>query len=140
MYNNIGGKIKKLSIIICVIGIIISLLLAIISLPKIETIKYAIKLNLYGLIKDPIINSAKIFIIGALLSWISSFCLYGFGQLIENSDKTVELLERNNYLLSITLKNNTENNNTNNNINNNSTNQSSNSNEKSSDESIPNVF
>ena len=29
--------------------------------------------------------------VGSFLSWIGSFLLYGFGQLIENSDKLVEL-------------------------------------------------
>ena len=35
-----------------------------------------------------------VMIFGSLASWVSSFFIYGFGQLVENSDKTVALLKK----------------------------------------------
>ena len=34
-------------------------------------------------------------LLGVLISWIGSFVLYGFGQLVDNSDKLVEKAEKN---------------------------------------------
>lgn len=79
MFKNIGKKIKILAKIITWIGIAISCLLGIIMMFAIE----------YGFVAGILI-----IIIGSISSWISSFLLYGFGQLIENSDKTVELLSK----------------------------------------------
>ena len=73
MFNNIGGKIKGLAIIIFAIGLIISFSVG------------------FVLIKNG--NSSRgilVIILGSLISWISVFTLYGFGQLVENSDILVE--------------------------------------------------
>ena len=35
-----------------------------------------------------------IFIVGSLLSWIGSFFTYGFGELVENSAKIAEKMEK----------------------------------------------
>ena len=74
MFENIGGKLKKLASILTWIGCILSLLAGFI---------YAFPIGL--LLITPI---------GCLLSWVGSFALYGFGQLIENSDRCVDLLTR----------------------------------------------
>ncbi len=76
MYDNIGGKIKKLATFLSLIGIIISILIGLILTVVIDNILFLLLIG--GL--------------GSLFAWIASFCLYGFGQLIENSDKTVRLL------------------------------------------------
>ena len=74
MFNNIGGKIKALAKIICWIGIICCIILAIL---------YAYQArNTYGYIV-----AAVIAIFGSLASWIGSFLLYGFGELVDNSAK-----------------------------------------------------
>ncbi len=76
MYDNIGGKIKKLATILCFIGIIISILIGIILTVVLDNVLFLLLIG--GL--------------GSLFAWIASFCLYGFGQLIENSDHSVRLL------------------------------------------------
>ena len=68
MYANIGGKIKTLASVLCWAGIIISCLFGLITLA---------------------FGGIFIAAIGSLMSWISSFVLYGFGQIIENTDKLV---------------------------------------------------
>ena len=70
MFKNIGGKIKALAKVICWIGIIGSVLAGIGMMVADED------MIVYGLLIMPI---------GALMSWIGSFMLYGFGELVENS-------------------------------------------------------
>ena len=72
MFDNICGKIKTMAQVICVLGIIGSAISGI------------------GLfINKFVINGIAVIVGGALLSWIGSLCLYGFGQLIENTDLLV---------------------------------------------------
>lgn len=70
MFDNIGKKIKTLAKVICWAGIIASFIGAIIIYEEFEEIIFCI-LTLA---------------VGALISWVGSFTLYGFGQLIDNSD------------------------------------------------------
>ena len=72
MFENIGGKIKKLAKIICWIGIIISAL-------------SGIALIAYGG-SEGVVGGLMTIVVGCLASWVSSFFAYGFGQLIENTD------------------------------------------------------
>ena len=69
MFDNIGGKIKSLAMFFCCIGVIVSFVFGIVLITK--------KFFLWGIL---------VIIIGSLMSWIGSWVLYGFGQLIENSD------------------------------------------------------
>lgn len=71
MYNNIGRKIKMLATIVFIIGCVGSAIAGISLISAYESI-----LSFGGLI----------IILGPLASWISTCLLYGFGQLIENSD------------------------------------------------------
>lgn len=75
LYNNIGNKIKILAFVIATIGSILSLIFSIVALSN----------NL-------IIEFILIIVLGPLFSWISSFILYGFGQIVENSDKNISKL------------------------------------------------
>ena len=70
MFNNIGGKIKTLARVICWIGIIASVVGGIGMMVMDED------MIIFGLLTIPV---------GALMSWIGSFMLYGFGELVENS-------------------------------------------------------
>lgn len=70
MFDNIGGKIKVTAQVICWVGIIISVLIGLASFEN---------------------GGIVLIILGSLSSWVGSFVLYGFGQLIENSDVLVEL-------------------------------------------------
>lgn len=77
MFDNIGDKIKTLASVITVLGIIASLITGGVMISANDN------LALIGLL---------IMVLGSLISWISSFLLYGFGQLIENSDKLMKIL------------------------------------------------
>ncbi|MBQ4120014.1 MAG: hypothetical protein IJD45_06470 [Clostridia bacterium] len=76
MFKNIGGKIKKLSEIVTWMGIITSVILGIIIMSPGDTMILA------GLI---------VIVLGCFASWTSSFLLYGYGQLIENTDRLLLL-------------------------------------------------
>ena len=71
MFTNIGRKIKILAYVITILGIISSLVVGIyfISIDIAESKAYGI----------------AIIILGSLISWASSFVLYGLGQLIEDT-------------------------------------------------------
>lgn len=72
MFCNIGGKIKSLAKTVCILGIAIS---AILGLALVNKVGFA------GIV---------VIVIGSLISWVGSFCLYGFGELI---DTTTEIAE-----------------------------------------------
>lgn len=71
MFNNIGGKIKGLAQVICWIGIVAFAILGI---------------RLISEDDDLVVLGFVIMVIGGVMSWVSSFVLYGFGQLIENTE------------------------------------------------------
>lgn len=70
MFDNVGSKIKGLASFFCWGGIIASIIGGII---------------LIGLDEDLIFAGIAVIVIGSLLSWVSSFVLYGFGELVANS-------------------------------------------------------
>lgn len=72
MFDNIGKKIKILAYVLTWVGIIASVITGIAMMNSFDSIVRTI-----GLI---------VLIVGSLLSWASSFIIYGFGQLIENTD------------------------------------------------------
>lgn len=74
MFDNIGGKIKTLAKVVCWIGIIACIITGIVLMATDE---------------DLILVGILTVVVGSLLSWVGSFALYGFGQLIENSDEIV---------------------------------------------------
>lgn len=83
MFDNIGSKIKSLARIITWIGIIGSVILGIIQISN------GSRYSSYG--GSPLIWSGLgTIVIGSLAAWISSFILYGFGELIENSARIAD--------------------------------------------------
>lgn len=76
MFDNIGRKIKNLAVITCVLEIIASIIIGIILIESGDD--------------DAIIGITTI-LAGPFAAWISSFFVYGFGQLIENSDILVAM-------------------------------------------------
>ncbi|MBR2473091.1 MAG: hypothetical protein IKB44_03995 [Clostridia bacterium] len=68
MFDDIGGKIMKLAMVVAWIGIVCSIIWGLVMMPR---------AGIIGIIYAGI---------GALVSWVGSFVLYGFGQLVENSD------------------------------------------------------
>lgn len=92
MYNNIGGKIKGLAIFFCILGILGSLTVSIVTIVGIQSSYYLDDDSvLYGSIGGVLIS-----IVGSLISWVSSFLLYGFGQLVQNSDRISTALNKQN--------------------------------------------
>lgn len=75
MFTNIGGKIKAVASIVCWIGIVLSVLTGIVMM-------VAAQGNIAGILSG-IVGAG----VGALASWVGSFVLYGFGQIVENTDK-----------------------------------------------------
>ena len=82
MFDNIGGKVKGVAVGTFVIGSIASLIGGIVAMASAydESIGMLIML--------------LIFAVGVLISWLSCLCLYGFGQLIENTDTIVEEIHK----------------------------------------------
>lgn len=77
-YNNIGRKIKTLAKTIAGIGITASVIYAIVVVWQSNSPIF-------------IIQGLLTMIVGSLISWLSSLTLYGFGQLIENTDILVSI-------------------------------------------------
>ncbi len=73
MFNNVGKKIKLLAKAICWIGIIVSIIAAIVMFIVSDGGWYV------GFVFAGVI----ILVVGPLLSWIGSFFMYGFGELID---------------------------------------------------------
>lgn len=69
MFDNIGKKLKMLAQIICWVGIFASAITGIVFMARVSF--------WIGLL---------ILVAGAVASWISSLGIYGFGELVENSD------------------------------------------------------
>lgn len=86
MFKNMGRKIKMLAQIICWIGIVFSAIIGILAI-VIALSGTLIAKEISVLV---IIGGVLYVIIGSLLAWIGSFLLYGYGQLIENSDILVK--------------------------------------------------
>jgi len=76
MYDNVGAKIKGLAKYVAWIFICISILIGFI---------------LVALGEDVAFVGVLVMVVGPVLAWLSSLGLYGFGQLIENTDKLVVL-------------------------------------------------
>lgn len=70
MYDNVGGKIKGIAQLVTWLGIIASVIGFMILVGNEDTIGLAF----------------AVLIVGCIGAWLSSLVLYGFGQLIENSD------------------------------------------------------
>lgn len=75
MYHNVGNKIKVLAELVAALGMIGSVAVGLLLLPK---------TSLHPWVGVAIIAA------GCVIAWASSITLYGFGQLIENSDKIAE--------------------------------------------------
>lgn len=79
LFDNIGGKIKALASIIAWIGIICSIIIGFILC--------------FYMTSNSFILGIVVAAVGSLCSWVGSFLLYGFGQLIENTDIIVKKLK-----------------------------------------------
>lgn len=71
MFNNIGAKIKTAAKVLCWIGIVACVIIGIVMMVA---------------SKQTVLTGLLVMIVGSLASWISSFMMVGFGQLVENSN------------------------------------------------------
>lgn len=78
MFDNIGSKIKTVAATIAWLGIIGSIIIGIIIIAEANDSYYPSATET--------LRGWLVIIVGSLSSWVSSFTLYGFGQLIENTD------------------------------------------------------
>ena len=85
MFDNIGGKIKGLARFVCWAGIIISAIYALIlwTSPAGQ-----------GNSGSAFLTGLMILAIGGLASWVGSFFVYGFGELIERAVSIDEQMKR----------------------------------------------
>ena len=80
MFDNIGRKIKTLAKVSCWMGIIGSIITAIVMICN-----YYIEIRIMGWI---------VLFAGPLVSWISSFALYALGEIADNSATQTQLLTK----------------------------------------------
>lgn len=76
MFDNIGNKILCLARFLCIMGIIGSVI-------------YGIALIVNG----AAISGFMYILVGPLVSWLSCFVLYGFGQLIETNESSMNMIK-----------------------------------------------
>ncbi len=79
MFNNIGGKIKGLATAMTIIGFVIFGIIGLMSI--LGSLAYGDEAAFVGMI-----GGVLTIVIGCFISWIGSFLMYGFGELIENSE------------------------------------------------------
>ena len=79
MFNNIGQKIKSLAKVFFWIGVIGSAVSGIVMMTADD--------------EAMIVFGVLTIVFGIMFSWVGNFFIYGFGQLVENSDRMVQLLE-----------------------------------------------
>lgn len=75
MFDNIGGKIKGLAKVVTWVGIIASVVSGV---------------SMFASDSDLALPGILVIVFGSLGSWIGSFLLYGFGELIEQTTKMNE--------------------------------------------------
>ena len=86
MFKNIGRKIKLLAQIFCWFQILIAVIGGIVVMVLLGKVINPFTAFLAGLLVIALLS---------LAAWISSFVIYGYGQLIDNTDKLVTLAVRN---------------------------------------------
>ena len=79
MFTNIGNKIRTLAKVLCIIGIVLAALSGLIMMISgISMLGYSYTAGAgVALIFGGLVSAA----LGALLAWVGSFVLYGYGQL-----------------------------------------------------------
>ena len=77
MFNNIGHKIQVLAKVLCWIGIICWVITGLVLMAGGEFVRANSGAG--------VVAGIMTIIVGVLVSWIGSFLLYGFGQLVEDT-------------------------------------------------------
>lgn len=88
MFDNIGRKIKILAVVVCEVGMIASLIAAIGLWVQHDQYNSLTRTR-----NDTIWDGICVLVGGWFVSWTGCFCLYGFGQLIEDTAAIREALK-----------------------------------------------
>ena len=88
MFNNIGSKIKTFAKVMCWIGIIASVVAGLVMI--------ATSFSSYAPAAG-IVAGILTAVLGSLFSWVGSFMMVGFGELVENSAEIAASTRKNNY-------------------------------------------
>ena len=88
MFDNVGSKIKVFAKVVCWIGIIASIILALVLFVAASGARYSMQTTL-------ILSGFAVIIVGSLLSWLGSLFTYGFGELIEQTTAINAKLQHN---------------------------------------------
>ncbi len=94
MFRNIGGKIKGLAVFFCVLGMLFSLICACNIWVNTKTLTSALGNYITDIRIASIIYGALVLVLGCLASWVGTFCLYGFGELISKTCDNNRLLTK----------------------------------------------
>ena len=93
MFENVASKIQKAAKIIWIVGLIVSalghfvgMLLLISTFAQLLFNVAEVVLMVFGVMIGCLIS----FAVGALILYFITLCIYGFGQIIENTDTLVE--------------------------------------------------
>lgn len=78
MFSNMGGKIKALAKVVCWVGIIASVITG---------------FSMCGY-RGTAVTGIIVMIVGSLSAWIGSFVLCGFGEMVEATMETRDILRR----------------------------------------------
>lgn len=87
MYTNVGRKIKAVATVICCVGILVSIILGGILFDMAGSISYRRNGTLDAL-------GCVAIVVGSLISWVGSFILYAYGDLVENVTIIAELVAK----------------------------------------------
>lgn len=97
MFKNIGKKLMLVAKILCWVGIISSLILGLVLIFSGNNNNLVYTDSYSGMIVSRPVNSVAtgiaVIIVGCLASWIGSFAIYGFGQLIEDNAAIRKMME-----------------------------------------------
>lgn len=92
MFNNIGRKIKTFAKVMCWIGIISSVLTGLVMIAGSFSGRFSGPAAAVG-----ILSGIAVALVGSLISWVGSFMMVGFGELVENSAEIAANTRKNNY-------------------------------------------
>ncbi len=83
MYNQIGKKIKGLAVFFCIIGVFFQVILGLLVIfmggSALKTVGFESAFASVGCI----IAGIFVIVIGSIVTWISTWLLYGYGELID---------------------------------------------------------
>jgi hypothetical protein len=78
MFTNVGDKIKVLAKVICVLGIIVSVVMGIAIISGGSSFSYYTSSN------QMILPGLLVMVLGSVLSWANAILLFTFGEMAEN--------------------------------------------------------